>query len=77
MCKHPLCGLARKWSRTGRESRKELLPIFICDKITIHRDIITINSGVMIMEAGREIPVEQAFKKITELRYMNRKGRGR
>ena len=33
--------------------------------------------GIDDMEAGREIPVEQAFKKITELRYMNRKGRGR
>ena len=33
--------------------------------------------GIDDMEAGREAPVGEAFEKITELRYMYRKGRSR
>ena len=36
-----------------------------------------LDSGIDDMEAGRETPVEEAFEKNTELRYMYRKGGSR
>ena len=38
---------------------------------------IMLDRGIDDMEAGRETPVEEAFEKITELRYMYRKGRSK
>ena len=36
-----------------------------------------LDKGIDDMEAGRETPVEEAFEKIIELRYMYRKGGSR
>ena len=36
-----------------------------------------LDRGIDDMEAGREMPVEEAFEKITKLRYIHRKGRSR
>ena len=36
-----------------------------------------LDRGIDDMEAGREMPIEEAFRKISELRYMYRMGRSR
>lgn len=43
-----------------------------CDNETLLR---TIDRGIDDMEAGRELPLDEAFKKITELRNIRRNAR--
>lgn len=43
-----------------------------CDNETLLR---TIDRGIDDMEAGRELPLDEAFEKITELRNIRRNAR--